>query len=85
MNERLLELYNTALQETGADHIPPDFVTKFAELMIKDFNDACDQAWAFNQKEKNKEGIGLAEQMVYAGAMAQCQKMKENIKEIFGV
>jgi hypothetical protein len=58
---------------------------KFAELLVKDFYDICNQAWAFNEREKAKEGATHAEQLVFAGAMAQCQKMKENIEQQFGV
>jgi hypothetical protein len=58
---------------------------KFVELMVKDFYDICNQAWAFNEREKAKEGATHAEQLVFAGAMAQCQKMKENIEQQFGV
>ena len=58
---------------------------KFVDLLIQDFYNLCNQAWVYNQTEKNKEGISQAEQLVFAGAMAQCQKMKENIREHFGV
>ena len=63
-------------------HLDPE---KFAELIVKEFYDICNQAWAFNEREKAKEGVTHAEQVVFAGALAMCQKMKENIKFKFGV
>lgn len=57
----------------------------FANKLIEDLYMLCDQAWAHNEKEKTKEGVSNVEQLIFAGAMAQCQKMKENIAEFFGV
>jgi hypothetical protein len=91
MNERIKEL--AAQAKDHADYYAmlsgePEqeiFTKKFAELIVKDFYDICNQAWAFNEREKAKEGATHAEQLVFAGAMAQCQKMKENIEQQFGV
>jgi hypothetical protein len=89
MNERI-----KLLAEQATRHIEPTPTSgegwvfdkeKFAELLVKDFYDICNQAWAFNEREKAKEGATHAEQLVFAGAMAQCQKMKENIEQQFGV
>jgi hypothetical protein len=89
MNERI-----KLLAELATRHIEPTPTSgegwvfdkeKFAELLVKDFYDICNQAWAFNEREKAKEGATHAEQLVFAGAMAQCQKMKENIEQQFGV
>ena len=82
MNERIKELM------TQADYAAPEIAgraQRLVELMVKDFYDICNQAWAFNEREKTKEGATHAEQLVFAGAMAQCQKMKENIEQQFGV
>ena len=76
---RIEELKQQATDEAGLN------ATVLVELMIKDFYMLCDQAWAHNEKEKTKEGVSNVEQLIFAGAMAQCQKMKENIAEFFGV
>ena len=85
MNERIQELKAQAEFEGDRYSLPDEFADKFARLLIKDFVNICDQAWAFNEAQRVKEGLSPAEQMVYAGAQAQCQKMKENIRELFGV
>jgi hypothetical protein len=82
MNERIKELMDQA------DYPAPEMAgraQRLVELLVKDFYDLCNQAWSFNEREKSKEGLTPAEQLVFAGAMAQCQKMKENIEEQFGV
>jgi len=82
MNERIRELMKQA------DYPAPDLAgraQKLVDLLIKDFYNMCDQAWAYNEEHKKKENLSPAEQLVYSGAQAQCQKMKENIKEQFGV
>jgi hypothetical protein len=82
MNERIEQLMKQA------DYPAPEMAgraQRLIELLVKDFYDICNQAWAFNEREKSKEGVGQAEQLVFAGAMAQCQKMKENIEQQFGV
>jgi hypothetical protein len=85
MNKRLLELKTLAEFEGERYSLPDEFASKFSALIIQDFLNLCDQAWAFNEAQRVKEGISPAEQMVFAGAQAQCQKMKENIAELFGV
>lgn len=82
MNERIRELMVEA--EFAAPEIAGR-AQRLTELLIKDFYMLCDQAWQANEQNRNKEGLSMAEQMVFAGAQAQCQKMKENIKEYFGV
>ena len=73
-------------QQAGIDFNPDqEGLDQFAELLIKDFYNICDQAWDANERNRTKEGLSIPEQMVLAGAQAQCQKMKENIKELFGV
>ena len=82
MNERIRQLMKQA------DYPAPEMAgraQRLVELMVKDFYDICNQAWAFNEGEKAKESASQAEQLVFAGAMAQCQKMKENIEQQFGV
>ena len=82
MNERIKQLKLHAGIQDNPDQEGLDL---FAEMIVKDFYDICNQAWAFNEQEKAKEGASQAEQLVFAGAMAQCQKMKENIEQQFGV
>ena len=82
MNERIKQLKLHAGIQDNPDQEGLDL---FAELLITDFYDICNQAWAFNEQEKAKEGASQAEQLVFAGAMAQCQKMKENIEQQFGI
>jgi len=73
-------------QQAGIDFNPDqEGLDQFSELIIKDFYNICDQAWTANEQNRTKEGLSIPEQMVLAGAQAQCQKMKENIKELFGV
>ena len=82
MNERIKTLMEQA------DYAAPEIAAraqKLVELVVKDFYTICDQAWADNEEHKKKENLSPAEQLVYSGAQAQCQKMKENIKEFFGV
>lgn len=98
MNERIRELFKRAGGKTSARNLASnpvqvvethelwdDRIEKFAELLVKDFYNMCDQAWTHNEKEHSKNDISPAEKLIYAGAMAQCQKMKENIKERFGI
>ncbi len=82
MNEHIKQLKLHAGIQDNPDQEGLDL---FAEMIVKDFYDICNQAWAFNEQEKAKEGASQAEQLVFAGAMAQCQKMKENIEQQFGV
>jgi predicted ester cyclase len=82
MNERIKQLKLHAGIQDNPDQEGLDL---FAEMIVKDFYDICNQAWAFNEQEKAKEGASQAEQLVFAGAMAQCQKMKENIEQQFGI
>jgi len=82
MNEHIKQLKLHAGIQDNPDQEGLDL---FAEMIVKDFYDICNQAWAFNEREKAKEGAAHAEQLVFAGAMAQCQKMKENIEQQFGI
>lgn len=81
-----MSLLHTLKQRAGVDDNPDqEGLDQFAQLIIQELYTVCDQAWKFNDDQRNKEGVSMAEQMVFAGAQAQCQKMKENIKELFGV
>jgi len=82
MNDRIKELMQQA------DYPAPEMAgraQKLVELLVKDFYAICDQAWQANEANRTTEGLSIPEQMVLAGAQAQCQKMKENIQEQFGI
>jgi hypothetical protein len=85
MNERLQLLKEQAEFVGDRYALPEEFAQQFAHMIIKDFYNICDQAWQANETSRTKEELSMAEQMVYAGAQAQCQRMKENIREYFGV
>ena len=85
MNERLKFLKEQAEFVGDRYALPEEFAEQFAEMIIQDFLTICDQAWQANDEQRNKEGVSMAEQMVFAGAQAQAQKMKENVQEHFGV
>jgi len=85
MNERLQLLKEQAEFVGDRYALPDEFAQQFAHMIIRDFYNICDQAWAANETSRVKEELSMAEQMVYAGAQAQCERMKENIREYFGV
>jgi hypothetical protein len=86
MNERLQQLKEQAEFVGDRYALPEEFAEQFAHMIIRDFYSICDQAWQANELRRTQAGeLSLAEQMVYAGAQAQCERMKENIKEYFGV
>jgi len=85
MNERLKFLKEQAEFVGDRYALPEEFAEQFAQMIIQDFCMLCDQAWQANEANRTKEYLSMAEQMVYAGAQAQAQKMKENVQEHFGV
>jgi len=85
MNERIKQLAEQAEFVGDRYALPDEFAEKFAKLIIKEFYNICDQAWDANERNRTKEDLSIQEQLVLAGAQAQCQKMKENIKELFGL
>ena len=59
---------------------------KFAELIVKECVDICNQAILQNQDTLSKLGVDeLAEKMVIHGSINQAQKLGKGIKEHFGV
>ena len=59
---------------------------KFAELIVRECVDICNQAVLQNQDTLSKLGDDeLAEKMITHGAITQAQKLGEGIKEHFGV
>jgi hypothetical protein len=85
MNERLQQLKEQAEFVGDRYALPEEFAEQFAHMIIQDFYNICDQAWQANEASRVKEELSMAEQMIFAGAQAQCQRMKENIREYFGV
>ena len=59
---------------------------KFAELIVRECVDICNQAILQNQDTLSKLNIDeLAEKMVIHGSINQAQKLGKGIKEHFGV
>jgi len=85
MNDKIRQL---ALQAGQGEpfHIPPEFVEKFARLIVKECVGICNQAILQNQDTLSKLGVDeLAEQMIIHGSINQAQKLGKGIKEHFGV
>jgi hypothetical protein len=85
MNERIRQL---ALQAGQGEpfHIPPEFVEKFAELIVKECIGICNQTILQNQDTLSKLNTDeLAEKMVIHGSINQAQKLGKGIKQHFGV
>ena len=85
MNERLQLLKEQAEFVGDRYALPDEFAQQFAHMIIRDFYNIGDQAGAANEANRVKEELSMAEQLIFAGAQAQCQRMKENIREYFGV
>ena len=86
MNEKIKQLAQQAgviaLSENGI--APP--LEKFAELIVRDCADICNQAILQNQDTLSKLGVDeLADKMVIHGSINQAQKLGKGIKEHFGV
>ena len=61
-------------------------LAKFAELIVQECVDICNQAILQNQDTLSKLNIDeLAEKMVIHGSINQAQKLGKGIKEHFGV
>lgn len=80
-NELLLQLYEQSRVLNG--EVTDKFnVNVFAHLLIQEFFTIIDEAYEANVTAKNSAETS-AEQLVFAGAIAQCEKMRINIKERF--
>ena len=63
-----------------------DFSEKFAELIVRECIDICNQAILQNQDTLSKLGVDeLAEKMIIHGSINQAQKLGKGIKQHFGV
>ena len=91
MNKRIRGLLNEATSGLEPDLSEQRTVTsnemeKFAELIVKECVDICNQAILQNQDTLSKLGVDeLAEKMVIHGSINQAQKLGKGIKEHFGV
>ena len=92
MNEKIKNLWDTALEEFSKEHqfatimLPAPLREKFAELIVKECIDICNQAILQNQDTLSKLNVDeLAEKMIIHGSINQAQKLGKGIKEHFGV
>ena len=89
MNEKIEELYAEAKQATkiGRMNAPSGVVAKkFAELIVKECVEICNQAILQNQYTLSKLNEDeLAEKMIIHGSINQAQKLGKGIKQHFGV
>ena len=88
MNEKMNKLWRQVkLQECDCGCNPDEFLRlKFAELIVKECVDICNQAILQNQDTLSKLGVDeLAEKMVIHGSINQAQKLGKGIKQHFGV
>ena len=91
MNERIKQLaeqfkMNFSINGYPHDGIHWDNVDEFAELIVKECVDICNQAILQNQDTLSKLNEDeLAEKMIIHGSINQAQKLGKGIKEHFGV
>ena len=65
---------------------PKEALSKFAELIVRECVDICNQATLQNQDTLSKLNTDeLAEKMIIHGSINQAQKLGKGIKEHFGV
>ena len=90
MNERIKELMKEANKDItlGKPFWPAleEFSEKFAELIVRECVDICNQATLQNQDTLSKLNTDeLAEKMIIHGSINQAQKLGKGIREHFGV
>jgi hypothetical protein len=90
MKDRIRELAEQAGFNISNDPIDGhDFkyeIEKFAELIVTECVDICNQATLQNQDTLSKLNTDeLAEKMIIHGSINQAQKLGKGIKEHFGV
>ena len=79
-------LWDDSGREMIDNYTPEEQLAKFAELIVKECVDICNQAILQNQDTLSKLGVDeLAEKMVIHGSINQAQKLGKGIKEHFGV
>ena len=89
MNEKIRQLAEESgitdnnLSDGNMSHTD---LKKFAELIVKECIDICNQAILQNQDTLSKLGVDeLAEKMIIHGSINQAQKLGNGIKQHFGV
>ena len=89
MNEKIKQLAEQAtrnVESANSYHSTVFDKEKFAELIVRECVDICNQATLQNQDTLSKLNIDeLAEKMVIHGSINQAQKLGKGIKEHFGV
>ena len=95
MNEKIRELAEQAkeyaskfayLQAIGHPGYEEKCSEKFAELIVRECIEICNQAILQNQDTLSKLGVDeLAEKMIIHGSINQAQKLGKGIKQHFGV
>ena len=91
MNEQIDKLmYHAGLTAQGCwdemDEYDRKAIEKFAELIVRECVDICNQATLQNQDTLSKLNTDeLAEKMIIHGSINQAQKLGKGIKEHFGV
>ena len=87
MNERIEQMMLKATKDMPQGYyVPGEYFQKFAELIVRECIDICNQAILQNQDTLSKLGVDeLAEKMIIHGSINQAQKLGKGIKEHFGV
>jgi hypothetical protein len=86
MNERIRELAHEAGLPTYNPEGVPTKLEKFAELIVRECVNICNQAILQNQDTLSKLNTDeLAEKMIIHGSINQAQKLGKGIKQHFGV
>ena len=86
MNERIRQLAEQAYLYQKDDNFLTAALEHFAELIVRECVDICNQAILQNQDTLSKLNTDeLAEKMIIHGSINQAQKLGKGIKEHFGV
>lgn len=86
MNERIRELAHEAGLPTYNPEGIPTKLEKFAELIVRECADICQQAIEQNNQTRARlTEDELAEKMVIHGSIRQAEKLAQGIKQHFGV
>ena len=87
MNQRLSAIKQQAhLYALDQEWYVDSFEQRFAELIVAECIDICNQAILQNQDTLSKLGVDeLAEKMIIHGSINRAQKLGKGIKEHFGV
>ena len=79
-------LWDDSGREMIDNYTPEERLAKFAELIVAECVDICNQAILQNQDTLSKLNTDeLAEKMIIHGSINQAQKLGKGIKQHFGV